>query len=406
MKKLNIVMLTLTAIMISGCDSVAEQPTQQQPTAQQQKIVFVVGNEPKQVKQARELKKVSAEVVSFGGITSNGVILTSKDFLSHIETVCLQVFIEGEYNPIFGKCSPVINGSYPAIEIDSSNIPNENFKAQIVGYKYQTNDWKSNYGIVLARTNTKVFEPLFVELGIEKVYMGDLNAEYGIELPMYIADSTNGSDFSDFSKITLISKSGYKQEYNIQNPDSDFVYARFFWEKNVEYSMFCMDNQCYNFPEKFDAFDGDLDIYKSKKVEMIPVNSGEVCSIKYNQDFHQVIDANKSYIFEHYVTIEDCNTSKYLIQVIVDKYEDLNISLSGDLDRYNIYESKLYPEQFTFNIERGNSNPYFFLQYSPKNNSQEGVIYYPQMTVKIVDEEGIMVQEETFKMTTFEFTTK
>lgn len=368
----------------SAVDSVDEENSSN-------KIVFKVGEKPT----LKQKKSVVNEVVSFE--ESNGVKLTSKDFLSHVQTVCLQIFVEGDYNPVYGKCTPKVEKKYPEIEVDYNKLPSENFKAKLVAYHTNGNYWKSSYSeATVASTNTKIFDNFYVGLGLQEVYMGDLHASNDVKLSMYIHDSTNETEFVN-SNVYLFQEEGSKQNYESSSIYTDYSYARFWIQKDVTYNMLCLDDECYKLSPDFDFFVGDFDVSKMKKIEMIPVDSGAVCSIKYNQDYHQIIDMSPDkYNFEHYFQIDDCDQSRYKFQFKFTDLKGIEIKYDGRFDNVDGTYVEINPNSIY-------DSAWLYVKFLPVFDV-EGTFFSPEVSVTVYDTyNNEIVQEETFELTTFEY---
>lgn len=377
---------------LSACQNQAEQA---EDNKEPKMLTFKVGNAPSE---KTDLHKVSVEVVPE---EHSGIKLTKEDFISNIKTVCLQVFVEGDYKPVYGKCSPVIDGKYPEIEVDSGKLPETEFKAKLVGYKYKTTYWKNlNRGSMLAYTNTKIFDSLLVLLGLQEVYMGDLNPSDSIYLGFGIIDSYKNIDFNNFTKAYIISNTGDIQEYSLGYKSENYTYSEFWFDKNEEYKFFCLDNTCFKMTSDLDIFNEEIDVSSMEESEMIPIDLGNTCSIKYNQYFHKEIDVSSMeiYNFEHYLAIDDCNQSRYKSTFVFTEYKELDIEFSGHIARYDINGTSL-----TIRTSQDEIKSYLYVKYIP-NRNVEGVIFSPTVSINIIDIETNEIEQKVdFDLTTFEY---
>ena len=361
-------------------------------------IKFIIGSKD------RDRRGISSKGVEVVNESESGAIISSEDMLKHVKSVCLQVFVKDEYNPTFGKCSPVISGSYPIIEVDPGNIPDEDFSARLVGFKYQTNNWQwMGQGDIIAHTNSKIFESLFIQLGIDKVYMGNLYASEDMKSNMSFYNSKSGVDFTKFKNIFLVTNKGNKQTYDNSSREYNYTYAEFWINKGSIYTMICFDDTCYQIDEDFDFFNAyDIDVSELEEIEMIPVIGDDVCAVEYNQEFKKIIDVtnsdkhNKAY---NYVNVEDCDKN-YIIQVRVDSYRNLDTSVYGTGD-FVIEENA---GQVLFEIGTMNNSAWFHIEYETTDMKVDGLVFRPKMIVEIFDPEtNEVVQTNKFDMTEFEF---
>ncbi len=404
MKKIILLMISLVlAALFSGCGGGTSEVITESNTlgeaGSSHKVRFIIGEENSSVGAQKMARSAYIEQK-----ISSGIKITGRDILAHIESVCLQIFVEGSDTPIVGKCEPVIAGVYPVIELDESKIPEESFKAKIVGYNYNTTYWQGIYEDIISETNTKVFDPVLVSLGLQNVYMGDLHPKDNVKLPLSLMDSTGETDFSQYSNVYLVSEDGIKNTYNRYDISIENFYADVWYQKDVVYDKLCLDDICYIIPSSFDPFNGNLDISALQKVEMTPISTG-ICSIKYNQEFHQVIDISPDkYNYQHYVEITDCDQSQYYFRVRFSEFDNIRSELKGDISRYIENKSMDGEKSFTIKSSDVESLAYFYVEYWPESSDIEGNKYYPSMTIEVIDNEtDEVIQSESFNMTSFEF---